>query len=84
MFLISAVYQFNNTLKFKQYNIMQTGINIGEDVRERFQELRMKRQYRYVIYKASADKSSVEVDKCGDRAENFEQFKEAMPKNNSR
>ena len=63
---------------------MQSGINISDEVRDRFQELRMKRTYRYIIYKASADKASVEVEKCGDRAETFEQFKESMPKNNSR
>ncbi len=63
---------------------MQSGININDDVRERFQELRMKRTYRYIIYKASEDKSSVVVEKCGERNETFEQFKESMPKNNSR
>ena len=63
---------------------MQSGIEIGDNIREEFQALRMKRAYRYVIYRPNEDKSSVEVEKCGDRAETFEQFKEAMPKNNSR
>jgi 7-cyano-7-deazaguanine synthase in queuosine biosynthesis len=63
---------------------MQSGITVGDEVREKFQDLRMKRAYRYVIYKASEDKSSVEVEKCGERDETFEQFKEAMPKNKSR
>ena len=44
----------------------------------------MKRKYRYIIYKTNENKDSVEVEKCGERAETFEQFKESMPKNNSR
>lgn len=44
----------------------------------------MKRKYRYIIYKTNEGKDTVEVEKCGERAETFEQFKEAMPKNNSR
>lgn len=63
---------------------MQSGLNISDAVREEFQQLRMKRKYRYIIYKANDNKDSVEVEKCGERAETFEQFKEAMPKNNAR
>ena len=63
---------------------MQTGINIDDNVREQFQAMRMKRKYRFVVYKASEDKSNVEVETCGDRDSTWDQFKEAMPKNNSR
>lgn len=63
---------------------MQSGIGIGDDVREKFNELRMKRLHRYLIFKASDDKSAVELEKTGERDETFEQFKESMPKNNSR
>jgi cofilin len=63
---------------------MQSGLNIPDEVREEFQALRMKRKYRYIIYKTSADKSSVEVEKLGDRDDTWEQFMEACPKNNSR
>jgi cofilin len=63
---------------------MQSGINVPENVREEFQALRMKRKHRYIIYKASADKSSVEVEKLGERSADWNEFKESMPKNNSR
>ena len=63
---------------------MQSGIAIGDNIREEFQAMRMKRKYRYIIFRASDDKSAVEVEKCGDREENFEAFKNSMPKNNSR
>ena len=63
---------------------MQSGIAIEDNVREVFQEMRMKRKHRYVIYKASDDKATVQVDKCGERSEDWESFKNSMPKNNSR
>lgn len=50
---------------------MQSGIVIPDEVRERFQELRMKRKHRYVIYKVTEDHSGVEVDKVGARTETF-------------
>ena len=63
---------------------MQSGIGIGDEIREVFQEMRMKRKHRYIIYKTSADKATVELEKSGERDETWEQFQEAMPKNNSR
>ena len=63
---------------------MQSGLNIPDDVRNEFQALRMKRKHRYIIYKASDAKDSVEIDKLGAREETWAQFIENMPKNNSR
>lgn len=63
---------------------MQSGIAIPDEVRERFQEMRMKRKHRYVIYKPNDAKDAVEVEKVGERASTWEDFQEAMPKNNSR
>lgn len=51
---------------------MQSGITVNDDVRERFNEMRLKRQHRYIIYCATEDKSSVEVEKVGEREETFE------------
>ena len=63
---------------------MQSGINVPEIVKEEFQAMRMKRKHRYIIYKASESLDAVEIEKLGDRTDTWEQFKEAMPKNNSR
>lgn len=63
---------------------MQTGITIPDNIREVFNELRMKRKHRYVIYKPSDDQASVEVERCGERDEDFEKFKSHVPKNRSR
>ena len=63
---------------------MNTGINIPDEVRAEFQALRLKRKYRYIIMKVNEAKDGVEVEKTGERDETFDQFKENMPKNNSR
>ena len=63
---------------------MQTGITIPDIVKEEFQAMRMKRKHRYIIYKATEGLDSVEIERCGERAETWEEFKEHMPKNNSR
>ena len=63
---------------------MNTGINIPDEVRAEFQALRLKRKYRYIIMKANDAKDGVEVEKTGAREETFDEFKENMPKNNSR
>jgi cofilin len=63
---------------------MQTGILIPDEIRERFQEMRMKRKHRYIILKPSDSHDSVVIEKVGERNETWEQFQEAMPKNNSR
>ena len=63
---------------------MQTGITIADNVREEFQNMRMRRAHRFIIFKASEDKSTVEIETLGARDSTYEQFKEAMPKNRSR
>lgn len=63
---------------------MQSGIVVGDEIRAEFQQLRMKRKYRFIIYKPSEDKSTVEIELLGERSKTWEEFMEAMPKNNSR
>jgi len=53
---------------------MQSGIAIGDNVREEFQAMRMKRKHRYIIFKVSADKSTVEIEKLGARDADWDEF----------
>ena len=64
--------------------MVDTGIKPTDDVYSEFSNLRMKRTHRYMIMKMSSDKSSIEIEKLGAREEGFEQFKEAMPKDECR
>lgn len=61
-----------------------SGLEVSDEVAEEFKQLRMKRKYRFIIFKPSEDKSKVEVEQCGERALDWAAFVEAVPKNNSR
>ena len=63
---------------------MQAGLTPVPECAERFNELRMKRAYRYIIYTVNEDGTNFVVERIGDREENFEQFKDNMPKDNPR
>ena len=58
---------------------MQTGLQVGEDVRAAFQALRMKRKHRFVIYKLSDDLTGIEVETASERTASFDDFRDAMP-----
>ena len=44
----------------------------------------MKRKHRYVIFKVSDDKSTVLIEKVGERGSDWDEFTASVPKNNSR
>jgi len=44
----------------------------------------MKRKHRYIIYKLNEAQDGIDIEKCGARDNTFDQFKEDVPKNNSR
>lgn len=42
--------------------MMSSGINIADDIASEYNNLRMKRQHRYLIFKLSDDNSGVIID----------------------
>ena len=61
------------------------GLYIPLICRDQFYYMRVKRQWRYIIYRLNAnDTSYVEVDRLGERNSTFEDFKQAMPANQAR
>lgn len=44
----------------------------------------MKREYRYIIFRISDDKSTLLIDQLGAREATFDHFKEAMPQDQPR
>ena len=64
--------------------MISAGIQVEEACGVEFNNLRMKRAHRYLIFKVSDDKSKVEIDQIGQRDATFEQFKEHMPKDRCR
>ena len=63
---------------------MQTGITPAAEVAEEFNNLRMKRSYRYLIFTVSDDNKNFIISHKGAREESFEEFKENMPKDEPR
>lgn len=63
---------------------LSTGITISDECISEFTALRMKRAHRFMILKVSEDKTRIDVDQLGPRDSTFEQFKEAMPKDQCR
>ena len=63
---------------------MAVGLAVGDKIRQEFQNLRMRRKHRYIIYKLSEDLSATQIEKIGARTETWEDFKEALPKDRSR
>ena len=43
-----------------------------------------KRQTRYIVYKPSDDKTSIEIEKVGARDSTWDDMKEAIPKDQAR
>ena len=64
--------------------MMNTGLQISDDIIQEFNNLRMRRQHRYLIFRVSDDNNSVIIDQVGDREATFDQFKEAMPQDQPR
>ena len=44
----------------------------------------MKRKHRFVIYKLTEDLTTIEVETASERTATFEEFQNAMPKNQAR
>jgi len=63
---------------------MQTGIFCDPSVLEEYTALRMKRAHRFLIMKVSDDRTKVEIEHIGARDATFADFKELMPKDDSR
>ena len=63
---------------------MQTGIVAADECVIEFNALRMKRAYRYLIFKMNDEKTNIVVEHKGERDSGFEEFKEHIPKDEPR
>ncbi|KAL3690313.1 hypothetical protein R1sor_016622 [Riccia sorocarpa] len=65
---------------------MQSGIKlkVSEDAVSKFTELRMKKMYRYIIFKIDEDLQEIRVEKTGGQEEEYETFITTVPENECR
>ena len=63
---------------------MNTGIAIDPEVEAAFNDMRMNRKHRYIIWKVNDSKDKIVNDVIGARDATFEEFKNNMPKDECR
>ncbi|KAL2610494.1 hypothetical protein R1flu_029067 [Riccia fluitans] len=65
---------------------MQAGIrlNVSEDAIAKYTELRMKKAYRYIIYRIDQQLQEIAVERTGAHEEEYETFKSKLPENDCR
>eukprot|EP01038_Epipyxis_sp_PR26KG_P009192 gene9192-12397_t len=51
--------------------------SISEECVEKFQELKLRRKHRYIVYRIG--ESGIEVERLGGRKESYEEFKSSLP-----
>mgnify|MGYP000725313806 CR=1 FL=1 len=64
--------------------MVETGIVVEDSAIEEYTKLRMKRAYRYIIFKISDNKTKIEIEHLGERDATFAQFKDMRPKDQCR
>ena len=64
--------------------MVDTGIQVDDQIVEEFLKLRMKRTHRFLIMKLSDDKKQIELEQLGARDQTFNDFKDLMPKDQCR
>ena len=50
----------------------------------RFNEMKIRHTHRFLIYKISDDKTTIELEKEGDKEKTYDDFLAAMPENQPR
>jgi len=62
---------------------MSSGVAVHDDCLQVFQELKLKKKYKYIIYKLSEDQKEIVVDKT-DEESDYDTFINALPENEPR
>jgi len=63
---------------------MTTGVKIADEVQTEFNEFKLRSTKRYLIFKLSSDKKTIEIEKSADRSATYEDFVRDLPKDDCR
>ena len=58
---------------------MDIGITVSTDAFQAWEEMKLKKTYRYLIFTMSADGTLIEVEKKGAKEETYDDFVKALP-----
>ncbi|KAM7257669.1 hypothetical protein ACFE04_013410 [Oxalis oulophora] len=61
-----------------------SGMAVNDECKLRFQELKSKRSYRFIVFKIDEGIQQVTVDKYGDPGQSYEDFTASLPANECR
>ncbi|KAE9612197.1 hypothetical protein Lal_00022290 [Lupinus albus] len=61
-----------------------SGMGIADHSQNTFMDLKLKKVYRYVIFKIDENKREVVVEKTGNPAESYDDFTASLPENDCR
>ncbi|XP_031501588.1 actin-depolymerizing factor [Nymphaea colorata] len=61
-----------------------SGMAVHDDCKLRFQELKAKRNYRFIVFKIDEKAQQVTVDKVGQPTESYDDFTACLPPNECR
>mmetsp|Transcript_57433 Transcript_57433/g.153436 ORF Transcript_57433/g.153436 Transcript_57433/m.153436 type:complete len:139 (-) Transcript_57433:355-771(-) len=63
---------------------MSSGATCDDECQKKFEQIKMKKDLRYIIYTMSEDQKTIVVDSEGDKEKTFADFKDALPKEEPR
>ncbi|KAH9317754.1 hypothetical protein KI387_019523, partial [Taxus chinensis] len=66
------------------FRMATTGMNVSDDCKSMFLELKRKKAHRYIIFKIDEKSKQVLVDKTGGAAESYDDFMASLPENDCR
>ncbi|KAK6528782.1 cofilin, variant 2 [Orbilia ellipsospora] len=61
----------------------RSGVAVAPDCITAFEDLKLKKTHKYIIYKLSANKTTIEIDKSGSE-EDYDAFLTQLPENDCR
>ncbi|KAJ3285805.1 cofilin [Borealophlyctis nickersoniae] len=67
----------------KHHNKQSSGVGVNDAAVEAFQELKLKKKYRYIVYKMSDDMKEIVVEKTVEGAD-YDDFVKSLPPNECR
>jgi cofilin len=62
----------------------RSGVVLSADCVPRFEELKLKKQFRYVVYKLNDARTAIVVEQVGDGDSKYEDFLETLPEEDCR
>ncbi|CAO3597387.1 unnamed protein product [Absidia cylindrospora] len=78
MFLLFFSFLFISLTKQEKYINMSSGVAVNSECMELFQELKLRKKYKYIVFKLTDDFKEIVVEKTAEAAE-YDEFLGTLP-----